>query len=108
MILDSTGAHVFVAGKEVRLNKRERAVLVHIVEQGGRVCRSGEILEAVWGDGPDATSRALHTTIKRLRDKLGPAGVLLETIWAVGYRLTSRYPLAFKGRRPVPPVEGQS
>ena len=37
----------------------------------------------------DITTRTVDTHIKRLREKLGPAGDVIETIRGVGYKLTS-------------------
>ena len=41
------------------------------------------------GIDADITTRTVDTHIKRLREKLGPAGDVIETIRGVGYKLTS-------------------
>ncbi len=40
-----------------------------------------------WGIEAEITTRTVDTHIKRLREKLGPAGDIIETIRGVGYKL---------------------
>jgi two-component system phosphate regulon response regulator PhoB len=35
---------------------------------------------------PEVTTRTVDTHVKRLREKLGPAGAYIETLRGVGYR----------------------
>jgi two-component system phosphate regulon response regulator PhoB len=44
------------------------------------------LLEHVWGADISVTARTIDTHLKRLREKLGPAGDLIETVRGVGYR----------------------
>jgi len=44
------------------------------------------LLDEVWGSEITVTSRTIDTHLKRLREKLGPAGDLIETVRGVGYR----------------------
>jgi two-component system phosphate regulon response regulator PhoB len=44
------------------------------------------LLDQVWGASPENETRTVDTHIKRLREKLGPAGVYLETVREIGYR----------------------
>ena len=41
----------------------------------------------MWGIDADITTRTVDTHVKRLREKLGPAGDYIETVRGVGYRL---------------------
>jgi two-component system phosphate regulon response regulator PhoB len=47
------------------------------------------LLSDVWGIDADITTRTVDTHIKRLREKLGPAGDIIETIRGVGYKLVA-------------------
>ena len=44
------------------------------------------LLDQVWGTDIAVTARTIDTHLKRLREKLGPAGDLIETVRGVGYR----------------------
>jgi two-component system phosphate regulon response regulator PhoB len=45
------------------------------------------MLDEVWGSDITVTERTIDTHLKRLREKLGAAGDLIETVRGVGYRL---------------------
>ena len=44
------------------------------------------LLGDVWGSDIAVTTRTIDTHLKRLREKLGSAGDLIETVRGVGYR----------------------
>ena len=52
----------------------------------GRVMTRERLLDEVWGSDITVTSRTIDTHLKRLREKLGEAGDLIETVRGVGYR----------------------
>lgn len=52
----------------------------------GRVQSRGALLDDVWDAHPENNTRTVDTHVKRLREKLGPAGVYVETVRGVGYR----------------------
>jgi two-component system phosphate regulon response regulator PhoB len=39
------------------------------------------------------STRTVDTHVKRLRDKLGAAGSLVETVRGMGYRLSAEHPV---------------
>ncbi len=83
------GRHrVKVAGERVELTPLEFRLLVHLLEEAGRVCTRESLLDRVWGYQSDVLSRTVDTHIRRLRDKLGPASELLETVRGFGYRIS--------------------
>lgn len=85
--LDIPGHDVFVDGQLIRLTALEFKLLSTFVERKGRVQSRESLLSDVWGIDADLTTRTVDTHVKRLRDKLGPAGAYIETIRGVGYRL---------------------
>jgi two-component system phosphate regulon response regulator PhoB len=91
LTIDVDGHHVFVDGKEIHLSVIEMRLLTYLVEHRGRLCSRDDLLEDVWGYKPDVSTRTVDTHIKRLRDKLGAAGPLLETVRGVGYRLSDAH-----------------
>lgn len=76
----------WVAGDEIRLTALEFKLLVTLLSRQGRVQSRDRLLSDVWGIDADVTTRTVDTHIKRLREKLGPAGAYIETMRGVGYR----------------------
>ncbi|HEY3448500.1 MAG TPA: winged helix-turn-helix domain-containing protein [Myxococcales bacterium] len=57
-----------------------------LFERKNRVQNRASLLDDVWGIQAEVTTRAVDTHVKRLRDKLGPAGDYIETVSGTGYR----------------------
>jgi DNA-binding response OmpR family regulator len=55
----------------------------------GNVLTRDTLMDRVWGYHSEATSRTLDTHVRRLREKLGSEGNLVETVRGVGYRIGS-------------------
>jgi two-component system phosphate regulon response regulator PhoB len=87
--VDPTGFHVYVEGAEIRVSILEMKLLVHLFEHCGQLRSRKELLTLVWGYMPDVPSRTVDTHVKRLRDKLGSAGALIQTVRGIGYRLAA-------------------
>jgi two-component system, OmpR family, phosphate regulon response regulator PhoB len=85
--LDSERHEVLVRGKPVVLTALEFRLLKTFLERPGRVQTRDTLLSDVWGIDAEITTRTVDTHIKRLREKLGPAGEIIETIRGVGYKL---------------------
>lgn len=82
-----TAAHrVWVDENAVTLTALEFRLLMTFVQRRGRVQTRNTLLEDVWQMVPDVNSRTVDTHVRRLRQKLGPAGAYLETLRGVGYR----------------------
>jgi two-component system phosphate regulon response regulator PhoB len=82
------GAHRFyVDGKEISLTALEFRLLEHLMTRLGRVQSREQLLEEVWGLSSSLETRTIDTHVMRLRDKLGSARALLETVRGVGYRI---------------------
>jgi len=77
---------VTVDKKEVNLTQLEFKLLVTLIKRRGRVQSRDSLLEDVWDIASDVTTRTIDTHIKRLREKLGKAGKLIETVRGIGYR----------------------
>jgi two-component system phosphate regulon response regulator PhoB len=86
--LDAERHEVSVKGKPVVLTALEFRLLKCFLERPGRVQTRETLLSDVWGIDAEITTRTVDTHIKRLREKLGPAGDIIETIRGVGYKLT--------------------
>ena len=79
-------------GREIPLSAMEMQLLVYFCQSQGFLCSRKLLLTSVWGYQPGVSSRTVDVCIKRLRDKLGPAGRLIETVRGLGYRFTEREP----------------
>ena len=81
------GAHrAWVDGQEVVLTVLEMRLLCTLYQRRGRVQSRATLLDDVWDASPENVTRTVDTHVKRLREKLGPAGAYLETVRGVGYR----------------------
>jgi two-component system, OmpR family, phosphate regulon response regulator PhoB len=85
------GAHrAWVDSQEVVLTPLEMHLLCTLYERRGRVQSRGTLLDDVWDANPENNTRTVDTHVKRLREKLGPAGVYVETVRGVGYRFADK------------------
>lgn len=85
--LDLDAYLVRVEGEELPLTLQEFKLLAYLVEGKGRVRTRDELLTNVWNTSPDLETRTVDTHVKRLRDKLGASGELIETVRGLGYRI---------------------
>lgn len=99
--VDERAHRVFVSGREVRVSALEMRLLLHLMHAPGRMCSRQKLLTEVWGYHPEVTSRTVDTHVKRLRDKLGNAADLLQTVRGIGFRLSDT-----RASAPDPPVGG--
>ncbi len=74
--------------KEIELTQMEFKLLVILIRRAGRVQSRERLLSDVWDIASDVTTRTIDTHIKRLRQKLGKMGILIETVRGIGYRLS--------------------
>jgi uroporphyrinogen-III synthase len=79
------GARVSVGDSEVRLTPRERTLLEAMVAAGGAVLSKRTLAQVAWTG--TVSEHTVEVTMNRLRSKLGPAAVALETSNRRGYRL---------------------
>ena len=86
LMIDPSAFNVFCHGRDVRLTRKEFALLEELARNHGRVMTREALLDRVWGLAYYGDSRTLDVHIRRLRQKLGEPG-LIETVTGVGYRL---------------------
>ena len=73
---------------ELQLTPLEFKLLTTLMQRRGRVQTRDRLLEDVWEYNADVTTRTVDTHVKRLREKLGDAGSIIETVRGIGYRCT--------------------
>lgn len=86
VVIDLERHEVTAGGKSVELTATEFRLLRVLVERKGRVQTRDRLLADVWNYSPDLETRTVDTHMRRLREKLGRAGEVIETIRGVGYR----------------------
>ena len=86
--IDVDAHRVWAGEREVELTALEFRLLMTFYERRDRVQSRSTLLDDVWGVSPDLVTRTVDTHVKRLREKLGRTGELIETVRGVGYRLT--------------------
>jgi two-component system phosphate regulon response regulator PhoB len=84
--IDREAHRAWVDDKEVSLTALEFRLLHAFMSRKGRVQTRDALLSDVWGIDADVTTRTVDTHVKRLREKLGDAGMYIETLRGVGYR----------------------
>ena len=93
MVRLDLGAHrAFVAGAEVELTTLEFTLLQSLMLHPGRVRTREQLLADAWGITSVMETRTVDTHVMRLRDKLGGARDMVETVRGVGYRLSEAPP----------------
>ena len=88
--MDLDAHNVSVEGAEITLTALEFKLLKHLLTRKGRVQTRDQLLGDVWGYSSEVTTRTVDTHIKRLREKLGVTGNLIQTIRGVGYRFNNQ------------------
>ena len=73
--------------REVSLTAIEFKLIVALAKTPGRVHSRDELLNRVWGIETPVEVRTVDTHLRRLREKLGPAGEQIRTVRGFGYRL---------------------
>ena len=90
LVLDAGTHRVGWRGQPVRLGPTEFKLLNFLMKHPERVHSRSQLLDKVWGDHVYIEERTVDVHVKRLREALGDAGVLVETVRGAGYRLTAQ------------------
>ena len=91
--LDADTHRVTWQDQPVKLGPTEFKLLHFLMRSPERVHSRGSLLDKVWGDHVYIEERTVDVHVKRLREALGQAGTMLETVRGAGYRFTAT-PLA--------------
>jgi len=91
--LDAATHRVSFQGQPLKMGPTEFKLLHFLMKHTERVHSRGQLLDKVWGDHVFIEERTVDVHVKRLREALGGAGVMVETVRGAGYRLTAQ-PLA--------------
>jgi two-component system phosphate regulon response regulator PhoB len=86
--LDGATHRVTFNDQLLKLGPTEFKLLNYLMHHAERVHSRSQLLDRVWGDHVFIEERTVDVHVKRLREALGEAGSMVETVRGVGYRLT--------------------
>jgi two-component system phosphate regulon response regulator PhoB len=90
IVIDPSRHQVMVNGKQVHLTSLEFKLLRTLMQRRGRLQPRDRLLNEVWGYESVIDTRTVDTHVRRLREKLGKAGDVVETVRGFGYRLREK------------------
>jgi len=82
---DKNAVKFYLENEPLDLTSMEFKLLLYLCERSGKPQDRNDLLRVVWGYSDEVHSRTLDTHMKRLRQKLGTHGALIETVRGVGY-----------------------
>jgi len=80
----------YLDNEPLDLTSTEFKLLLFLCERSGKPQDRNDLLRTIWGYSDEVHSRTLDTHMKRLRQKLGDHGALIETVRGIGYQVASR------------------
>jgi two-component system, OmpR family, alkaline phosphatase synthesis response regulator PhoP len=90
LLIDYAGFTVKCQGAEVKLTRKEFALLAILSRNKGRVVPREQLLDRVWGLEYYGEARTLDVHISGLRKKLAACGDRIETVIGIGYRFRGK------------------
>jgi two-component system phosphate regulon response regulator PhoB len=88
--LDSSTYRVMFKEQMLKLGPTEFKLLHYLMTHAERVHSRSQLLDKIWGDHVFIEERTVDVHVKRLREALGDAGAMIETVRGAGYRLTAQ------------------
>jgi phosphate regulon transcriptional regulator PhoB len=86
IVIDLPRHQVLAHGKPVDLTATEFRLVTVLAQRRGRVQSREQLLRDVWEYDTAIDTRTVDTHVRRLREKLGRAADILETVRGIGYR----------------------
>jgi two-component system phosphate regulon response regulator PhoB len=90
LLLDSSTHRVSFEGQPLKMGPTEFKLLHYLMQHAERVHSRSQLLDRVWGDHVFIEERTVDVHVKRLREALGAAGPMVETVRGAGYRITAQ------------------
>lgn len=88
--IDEKTKTVTINGAGVSLTPNEYNLLHYLIRHHDRAVSRDELLEQIWGFHTEIQTRASDDTVLRLRKKLAPGNVVVDSIWGFGFLLRVR------------------
>jgi two-component system phosphate regulon response regulator PhoB len=77
---------VTLDGAQISLRPLEFKLLATLLSAPGTIFSRADLMRLVWGIDEESDSRTVDTHVRRLRERLGSYGEMLETVHRFGYR----------------------
>jgi len=90
LAVDFRDMRLSCCGDEIKLTRKEFALLAYMINNSGRVATRQQLLDNVWGYNYYGDTRTLDVHIRRLRQKLESCAQYIETVIGIGYRFNSQ------------------
>lgn len=88
LLLDAATHRVSFNDVPIKLGPTEFKLLHYLMKHSERVHSRPQLLDKIWGDHVFIEERTVDVHVKRLREALGDAGAMVQTVRGSGYRLT--------------------
>jgi DNA-binding response OmpR family regulator len=79
--------YVACSGQPIKLPRTEFLIFSRLARTPERIVTSEDLWQYAWGNGKPLNPESLHVFMYRLRGKLAPYSLQIETMINVGYRL---------------------
>jgi two-component system, OmpR family, phosphate regulon response regulator PhoB len=89
LVLDAAAHRLTWRGGALKIGPTEFKLLHYLMRHPERVHSRSLLLDKVWGDHVFIEERTVDVHVKRLREALGGAGAMIETVRGAGYRLAA-------------------
>ena len=87
--LDTGTYRVHYDDQPIKLGPTEFKLLHYLMKNAERVHSRAQLLDRVWGDHVFIEERTVDVHVKRLRESMGAASSMVETVRGAGYRITA-------------------
>jgi len=87
IVMDLHKYEVQVKSGKISLTATEFKILQILIEKKGWVLSREQLLDNLWGNEKVVVDRTIDVHIKHLREKLGPAGRIIQNVRGVGYKI---------------------
>jgi len=85
--VDHKNYYVACSGQSIKLPRTEFLIFSRLARSPERIVSAEELWEYAWGNEKPLNTESLHVYIYRLRSKLVPYNLRIDTMVNVGYRL---------------------
>ncbi|MDR1351016.1 MAG: winged helix-turn-helix domain-containing protein [Zoogloeaceae bacterium] len=92
LTLDAGQARASCHDREIKIGPTEFRLLHYLMKHPEQLMSRSQLLDRIWGDHVFIEERTVDVCVKRLRQALGDAGQLIETVRSGGYRLRKPAP----------------
>jgi two-component system alkaline phosphatase synthesis response regulator PhoP/two-component system response regulator ResD len=87
VIINPVSREMLITGERVNLRTKEFDLLLTLIDHVNMVLSRDQLLDLVWGYEFYGQTRTVDVHIAHLRDKLENSGLIIETVWGLGYKL---------------------